>query len=112
MTSSQPLDNQPSTGDSNGKFCGSVYYPTLGLLSFRQAAMELGVSTRTIHRYVRLNWIPVVRITRRTYRIRRTDLDNFIQRSSQGGQSTSGTSQDSSETKAVVYSETQMELSF
>ena len=48
------------------------------MLTYAEAARSLGVSVRTIKSWVKLRLVPVVRITRKTVRIRQHDLDRMV----------------------------------
>lgn len=47
-------------------------------LSIQDAARELGVNPRTIRRYIRLERLPVSRISNKVVRIRLADLDRLM----------------------------------
>lgn len=57
-------------------------YPKL--LTYDAAAQALGVSKRTLQRYIRDGWLKVVTITSRTKRISPVELAAFVQRMSEG----------------------------
>ncbi len=57
-------------------------YPKL--LTYDAAAQVLGVSKRTLQRYIRDSWLKVVTITSRTRRISPIELAAFVQRMSEG----------------------------
>jgi excisionase family DNA binding protein len=57
---------------------------SMSYLSLQDAARELGVSRRTIQRYIQRGWIHVIRITPRNLRISRPDFDKFISNADQG----------------------------
>ena len=48
------------------------------LLTYKHAASSLGVTVRTIKKWVKAQYFPVVRLSARTVRIRQQDLDCFI----------------------------------
>lgn len=50
------------------------------LITIRQAAERLSVSTKTIYRRIKDGSLPVVKISEKDYRIDERDLDAFIQR--------------------------------
>jgi len=49
------------------------------LLRVREVAERLGVTTRTVHRYLADGKLPKVQLSERAVRIRETDLDRFVQ---------------------------------
>jgi excisionase family DNA binding protein len=53
-----------------------------GLLTVEEAAEWLTVSKPTLWRLIRGGEIPVVRMARRTIRLRLTDLENYIEKHS------------------------------
>lgn len=48
-------------------------------LSIQEAADELGVNPRTIRRYIRLDRLPVSRISNKVVRVRLADLDRLME---------------------------------
>lgn len=48
-------------------------------LSIQEAAEELGVNPRTVRRYIRLERLPVSRISNKVVRIRLADLDRLME---------------------------------
>ncbi len=50
------------------------------LITIRQAAERLSVSTKTIYRRIKDGSLPVVKISEKDYRIDERDLEAFIQR--------------------------------
>ena len=48
------------------------------LLTIPQAARELGITARSLWGWISAGRIPVVRLSRRATRIRRVDLDRFV----------------------------------
>lgn len=48
-------------------------------LSIQEAADELGVHPRTVRRYIRLERLPVSRISNKVVRIRLADLDRLME---------------------------------
>ncbi len=51
----------------------------LQLLTLDQVAAELQVCDRTLRRYVREKFLPVIRISRKTVRVDRKALDKYLQ---------------------------------
>ena len=49
------------------------------LLKPKQVANELQLNIETIYRYIRSQQLPVVRLSAREFRIRRSELDRFLQ---------------------------------
>jgi len=50
------------------------------LITIRQAAERLSVSTKTIYRRIKDGSLPAVKLSERDYRIDEKDLDAFIQK--------------------------------
>lgn len=50
----------------------------LQLLKLSEVGTELRIAPRTVRRLVRDGQLPVVRLTRRSLRIRRQDLDRYL----------------------------------
>ena len=48
------------------------------LLKPKQVADELQLNIETIYRYIRSQQLPVVRLSAREFRIRRSELDKFL----------------------------------
>lgn len=53
------------------------------LLTYKDAAGQLGISVRTLQRYIANGLLRAVTITRRTKRVRLSELEDFIQRISE-----------------------------
>ena len=51
---------------------------TNSLLTVSEASEILRVSTRTVRRWIAWGILPGIRVTRRTIRIRKADIDNFL----------------------------------
>ena len=54
--------------------------PSVGLLTYRQAATYLGIGESTLYRLVKTGGLPVARLGGCS-RIRREDLDRFVSKS-------------------------------
>ena len=50
------------------------------LLRPEEVAVILGVSLRTVTRYIKLGLIPVIRLSKRTRRVALSDLEEFVAR--------------------------------
>jgi len=57
------------------------------LLTVREVAGRLSVTTRTVHRYLADGKLPRVQLSERAVRIREADLERFIEDRLKGGQS-------------------------
>jgi excisionase family DNA binding protein len=53
------------------------------LLTYKDAAGQLGISVRTLQRYIADGLLRAIAITRRTKRVRLSELEDFIQRMSE-----------------------------
>jgi len=63
--------------------------PLEGLLDTQDVARILGVHVQTVRRYIREKRLPAIRITPRLYKVRRHDLEWFLQEhrtTDEGGQ--------------------------
>ena len=70
----QTIESQKSLPDAKDK----------ELLSYEDVAEILGVTKRTIQTYVYNSWLRPIAITGRTKRIRRSDLNRFLEQAEAG----------------------------
>ena len=70
----QTIESQKSLPDAKDK----------ELLSYEDVAEILGVTKRTIQTYVNHSWLRPIAITGRTKRIRRSDLNRFLEQAEAG----------------------------